>query len=72
MATDYDCWNESSATVNVENVLKIFQQNVEKIKNILLLAVKEIAAKNWDKIITDLKVRLLSKKKKELTYLYLV
>lgn len=55
MATDYDCWNGSEGMVNVETVVNTFNQNVEKIKNIITLAVKKIAAENWDDTINDMK-----------------
>lgn len=29
LATDYDCWNESAADVEIDHVLRILQQNVE-------------------------------------------
>ncbi|XP_065204554.1 S-methyl-5'-thioadenosine phosphorylase-like [Planococcus citri] len=54
MATDYDCWNASEEMVNVENVVKTFKQNVEKVKNVMLLAVKKIAAEEWNETINNL------------------
>lgn len=57
MATDYDCWHESSAAVNVEQVIKIFSENVEKVTKIIIHSIEVIASKNWDDIIDKLNVR---------------
>ncbi|XP_050440887.1 S-methyl-5'-thioadenosine phosphorylase-like [Adelges cooleyi] len=55
MATDYDCWREATEKVNVANVLKVFQENVEKVTRIFISVVTKIAEKNWDTEIDDLK-----------------
>ncbi|XP_078035504.1 S-methyl-5'-thioadenosine phosphorylase [Augochlora pura] len=54
MATDYDCWRDSENNVHAADVVAVFKQNVSKIKNLLIGAVKIIAEKNWDKEIDDL------------------
>lgn len=35
MATDYDCWNEESADVTVDAILKILSQNVSTSRNLI-------------------------------------
>ncbi|XP_037956605.1 S-methyl-5'-thioadenosine phosphorylase-like [Teleopsis dalmanni] len=47
MATDYDCWRIGCESVNVEEVLKTFAENVVKIKKILTKAVENIAKEDW-------------------------
>ena len=42
MSTDYDCWKEDEAPVSWEEILKIFQQNVENVKKILLEVIKKV------------------------------
>lgn len=73
MATDYDCWNDSSEKVNVANVIKVFQENVKKITKLFIEVVPRIAEKNWDTEIDELNVRYyilnLSKKLNSLFYI---
>lgn len=57
MATDYDCWRESTEKVNVANVVRVFQENVKKIMKIFIEVVPKIAEKNWDNEIDELNVR---------------
>jgi 5'-methylthioadenosine phosphorylase len=42
MATDYDCWKEDENPVSWEEVLKVFQENAEKVKKILISTVSKI------------------------------
>lgn len=35
LATDYDCWHQVEEAVNVETIIKILNENVEKSKNII-------------------------------------
>jgi len=58
MATDYDCWREATEKVNVANVIKIFQENVQKITQLFTEVVPKIAEKNWDTEIDELKVNI--------------
>ncbi|ACN13633.1 5'-methylthioadenosine phosphorylase (5- methylthioadenosine phosphorylase) (MTA phosphorylase) (MTAPase) [Desulforapulum autotrophicum HRM2] len=39
MSTDYDCWNEDEAPVSWEEVLKVFNNNAERVKALLIAAV---------------------------------
>lgn len=52
MATDYDCWRGS--VVNVEEVLKTFKSNVEKIEKLFIATIPRIAKENWDNDIKSL------------------
>ena len=42
MSTDYDCWKEDEAPVSWEAVLKIFQQNADNVKKILIEVIGRI------------------------------
>jgi len=42
MSTDYDYWKEDEAPVSWEEILKIFQQNVENVKKILIEVIRKI------------------------------
>jgi 5'-methylthioadenosine phosphorylase len=39
MATDYDCWNEEEVPVSWEEVMKVFNNNAERVKSLLIAAV---------------------------------
>uniref|UniRef100_A0A1I8PBE4 S-methyl-5'-thioadenosine phosphorylase n=1 Tax=Stomoxys calcitrans TaxID=35570 RepID=A0A1I8PBE4_STOCA len=55
IATDYDCWREDCESVNVQDVLKTFAENVKKVKQILLKAVVNIAKEDWSEDIAEAK-----------------
>lgn len=57
MATDYDCWRECEDNVHAADVLVVFRQNVDKITNVLLEAVKLIGCGDWEQDIVKLKVK---------------
>ncbi len=42
MSTDYDCWKEDETPVSWEEVLKVFNLNVEKIKDFLITAIPKV------------------------------
>ena len=42
MSTDYDCWKEGEEPVSWEEVLKVFNKNVEKVTSLLMKAIPEI------------------------------
>ena len=42
MSTDYDCWKESEEPVTYEKVMAIMNQNSEKVKKLLLSAIRKI------------------------------
>ena len=56
MATDYDCWRDSNDCVNVADVLKIFNHNVEKITKLLIKTVELIGQEDWKESIKNAKV----------------
>jgi 5'-methylthioadenosine phosphorylase len=39
MATDYDCWKEDEAPVSWEEVMKVFNNNAERVKELLIATV---------------------------------
>lgn len=55
IATDYDCWRDSGENVCVVDVLKVFQANVDKVKNILIKAVENIAKGDWESEVSALR-----------------
>ncbi len=42
MSTDYDCWKEDEEPVSWEEILKVFKQNADNVKNVLLDTIKKI------------------------------
>lgn len=44
LATDYDCWHDSHADVNVEDVIAVLKQNVERSKAVIAETARAIAA----------------------------
>lgn len=42
MSTDYDCWKEDEEPVSWEEILKVFNQNADNVKKVLLKAVTMI------------------------------
>jgi 5'-methylthioadenosine phosphorylase len=49
MSTDYDCWKEDEAPVTWEQIIEIFNKNVEKVKKVLLLTIKTLGEKDRNK-----------------------
>jgi 5'-methylthioadenosine phosphorylase len=49
LATDYDCWHDGHDDVSVEAVIAIIQQNVAKAREIIKLAVENIAVERRDR-----------------------
>ncbi len=43
LATDYDCWHEEEADVNVADVLAVLQANVEKARQVIAAAARLLA-----------------------------
>jgi len=54
LATDYDCWRTCTEVVNVEDVLAMSKHHVEKILQIFMAAVANIAQKDWTETIEKL------------------
>lgn len=42
MSTDYDCWKEDEAAVTIDDVFRVFAENVSKVKQVILQAVEKI------------------------------
>lgn len=42
MATDYDCWKQDESPVSWEEIVKVFEQNAENVKKILIRAIDKI------------------------------
>jgi len=55
MATDYDCWRDTGEKVSVENVMKTFKENAEKVTMLFVNVVPKIAKKDWSNEILALK-----------------
>ncbi|MCK4589574.1 MAG: S-methyl-5'-thioadenosine phosphorylase [Nanoarchaeota archaeon] len=43
MSTDYDCWKSDEEPVSWEEILKVFGENVEKVKKLLLHSIKKVS-----------------------------
>jgi len=42
MSTDYDCWKDDEAPVSWEEILKIFNENADNVKKILMDVIRRI------------------------------
>jgi 5'-methylthioadenosine phosphorylase len=42
MSTDYDCWKEDEAPVSWDEILAVFNQNADKVKQLLVSAIPKI------------------------------
>jgi len=42
MSTDYDCWKEDEAPVTWDDILEVFSQNAENVKNLLINSIPKI------------------------------
>ncbi|KAH1028238.1 hypothetical protein HUJ05_001613 [Dendroctonus ponderosae] len=54
MATDWDCWRSTGEKVSHNAVLKVFQENVQQIVNLLQALIPKIAQQNWDEAIKQI------------------
>ncbi|VVB77688.1 S-methyl-5'-thioadenosine phosphorylase [uncultured archaeon] len=57
MSTDYDCWKENEAPVTWEMILKRMNENADKVKQLLLIAIPKIA--NYDSDFIKDKIRTI-------------
>lgn len=55
MATDYDCWRDTGSHVCVADVMATFKKNTQKVTQILIAAVNNIAKTEWTDTINELK-----------------
>ena len=44
MSTDYDCWKSDEESVSWEEILKVFNNNAEKVKKLLIESIKNFRA----------------------------
>ncbi|MCM8757166.1 MAG: MTAP family purine nucleoside phosphorylase, partial [Candidatus Omnitrophica bacterium] len=44
VSTDYDCWKTDEKPVSWEEILRVFQANIEKVKSLLIMAISELAS----------------------------
>ncbi|CAH8869281.1 unnamed protein product [Trichobilharzia szidati] len=51
IVTDYDCWKADEAHVSVDIVLREFGKSIEKVKKVVLEAVRLIGTRDWTKTI---------------------
>jgi 5'-methylthioadenosine phosphorylase len=42
MSTDYDCWKEDEEPVSWEEILEVFHQNSDRVKQLLINVVSKI------------------------------
>ena len=56
LATDYDCWRESTEAVSVEMVMKTMKENSKKAISIILKAIPKLAASDWKSAATKAQV----------------
>lgn len=55
MATDYDCWRENNeGRVCVEEVMATFKKNVEKVTQLIIGVIPNIAKLDWTDTINDM------------------
>jgi 5'-methylthioadenosine phosphorylase len=40
MSTDYDCWKEDEAPVTWDEILAVFQQNADNVKELIVQTIK--------------------------------
>lgn len=59
MATDYDCWREGGQHVCVADVLAMFKANVDRVMQILIGSVANIAKEDWSDTIETLQVIMI-------------
>jgi 5'-methylthioadenosine phosphorylase len=48
MSTDYDCWKEDEKPVSWDEILRIFKENSEKMKRLLLRVIEKISRNDED------------------------
>jgi 5'-methylthioadenosine phosphorylase len=42
MSTDYDCWKEDEAPVSWDEILKVFEENADNVKSLLLNVIPKV------------------------------
>jgi len=51
MVTDYDCWKDDTEAVDAQHVLKVIKENVERVRDLFVQAVKFIGQQDWADVI---------------------
>ena len=65
LVTDYDCWRENESSighVDVETVMKMFKQNINKLISVVTESIPEIGKVNWKPILEENEKRINSSK----------
>jgi 5'-methylthioadenosine phosphorylase len=60
MSTDYDCWREHEAAVDISMVLKTFKENAEKVKKLIIEVVPKVKEYDSCNCENDIKTSLIS------------
>ena len=53
LVTDYDCWRENHGVVDQQSVMKVFADNVSRVKTLIEKVVMRIGNNNWTEIIEN-------------------
>lgn len=53
MVTDHDSWKEGERVVSVDQVVKTFKENAEKVKLIIIETVKLLKTKDWTSLVKE-------------------
>ena len=61
MVTDYDCWRDDTQAVEAQDVMKVIAQNVDRVRKLIVEAVKAIGQEQWDDTIKANKVKFDSR-----------
>ena len=59
MVTDYDCWKDDTEAVDAQHVLKVIKENVERVRDLFVQAVKFIGQQDWADVIKSNQVIFL-------------
>ena len=51
LVTDYDCWKESHGVVDQQSVMKVFADNVSRVKTLIEKVVERIGNQDWTEVI---------------------
>ena len=53
LVTDYDCWKESHGVVDQQSVMKVFADNVSRVKTLIEKVVVRIGNQDWTEVIEN-------------------
>jgi len=53
LVTDYDCWRDNHGVVDQQSVMKVFADNVTRVKTLIADVVVSIGNNNWDEVINS-------------------